>query len=215
MTDQERLRQILDTLAATYPDAKPALEFTSPFELLVATILSAQCTDNQVNKVTRVLFADYPTARDMATLTPEQLEPYIHSCGFYHNKAKNIIATCRALVERYGGEVPEDREQLELLPGVGRKTAGVVLANAFGRDAIAVDTHVFRVSNRLGLVQAKDVWQTEQQLMANIPQSQWSDAHHWILYHGRRVCAARNPKCAVCTVRQWCPSRQDAPKTAG
>ena len=170
MFDQDRNRRILAILEQTYPDAKPQLRFSNPFEMLIATILSAQCTDKQVNKVTEKLFRQFPTPADIAKLTPEQLEPHIKSCGVYRNKAKNIVATCQALVAQYGGVVPDDRDELQKLPGVGRKTANVVVANAFGQDAIAVDTHVFRVSNRLGLACAKDVWHTEQQLMANIPQ---------------------------------------------
>ena len=187
-----------------YPDAKPGLDFTNAFELLIATILSAQCTDKQVNKVTKVLFEKYPDAKSMATLTPQELEPYIKSCGFYATKAKNIIQTCHILMEQYGGEVPRDMDTLQTLPGVGRKTANVVVSNAFGQDAIAVDTHVFRVSNRLGLADAKDVLKTEMQLMENIPKNQWSIAHHWLIWHGRRVCTARAPKCEQCPVNLDC-----------
>lgn len=204
--------EILEGLARQHPDAKPELDFRSPYELLIATILSAQCTDKQVNKVTPALFAEYPTPADMAKAEPDEIEPYIHSCGFYHNKAKNIVLACREIAERFGGEVPADRESLESLAGVGRKTANVVLSNAFGIPAIAVDTHVFRVSNRLGLATAKTVEESERQLMRNIPEEKWSIAHHWLIFHGRRVCSAQRPKCGECMVRELCreySSRKD------
>jgi len=201
---KERLDRAIALLAATYPEAKPALRFTNAFELLIATMLSAQCTDKQVNKVTAELFKDYGTPEALAALTPEELEPHIKGCGLFKTKAKNIVATCKILMEEHGGKVPEDRDLLTTLPGVGRKTANVVVSNAFGTPAIAVDTHVFRVSNRIGLAEAKDVLNTEKQLMENIPEEQWSDAHHWIIYHGRQVCAARNPKCEICTVKECC-----------
>lgn len=200
----ERLKRALEILKETYPDAKPELEFTSPFELLVATMLSAQSTDRQVNKVTRVLFPKYSTPRAFAALSYEELEPYIKGCGLYKTKGNNIIAASRIIVEQYGGAVPRERDTLMLLPGVGRKTANVVVSNAFGTPAIAVDTHVFRVANRIGFANAKDVLNTEKQLMETIPKEQWSIAHHWLIFHGRRVCTARNPKCGVCTVSECC-----------
>lgn len=203
---------ILAELARLYPDAKPALHFANPYQLLVAVILSAQCTDVKVNMVTPALFAAYPDAAALAKAEPEAVEPYIKTCGLYHNKAKNLVLTARALVEQYGGEVPADHGKLTQLPGVGRKTANVVMSCAFGADAIAVDTHVFRVSNRLGLADANDVLKTEQQLMQNIPRRQWSLAHHWIIYHGRRVCAARKPACERCTLRAWCEYANGNPK---
>ncbi len=204
MLGPTRRKQALAALAAAYPDAKPALEFTTPFELLIATMLSAQCTDKQVNKTTRVLFPDHNTAASFAAMTEEELAPYIKSCGFFNTKGKNIIATSKLLTERYAGEVPADRDALTELPGVGRKTANVVVSNAFGIPAIAVDTHVFRVSNRIGLAEASTVEKTEQQLMQNIPKKDWSKAHHWLIYHGRQVCAARNPKCETCCVKDVC-----------
>ena len=200
----ERISHILDALALTYPDAAPQLDFKNPFELLVATILSAQCTDKQVNKTTAVLFPAYGTPAQMAAATEEELEPYIKACGLFKTKGKNIIATSRILMEQYGGKVPDSMQALTALPGVGRKTANVVLSNAFGQPAIAVDTHVFRVSNRMGLADAKDVLHTEQQLMENIPKDKWSIAHHWLIFHGRRVCSARNPACDRCTVAPYC-----------
>lgn len=205
-----RIAHILDTLAQTYPEAAPQLHFTNPFELLIATILSAQCTDKQVNKTTAVLFPIYGTAAKMAAATEEELEPYIKTCGLFKTKGKNIIATSRILMEQYGGEVPDTLEALMKLPGVGRKTANVVLSNAFGKPAIAVDTHVFRVANRLGLADAKDVLHTEQQLMENIPKEKWSIAHHWLIFHGRQVCSARNPACERCSVAPYCPSKRGA-----
>ncbi|MDO4494092.1 MAG: endonuclease III [Clostridia bacterium] len=197
-------REVLARLRAAYPDAKPALEYKNPFELLVSTILAAQCTDKMVNRVTEKLYPVYGTPEAMAWLTPEELEPWIHSCGFYHAKAKNIVAMAKRLVERYGGEVPHDRDELTTLPGVGRKTANVVVSNAFGVPAIAVDTHVHRVTNRIGLADADDVLKTEQQLMAHIPEADWGDAHHWLIYHGRQVCSAQRPKCAACPLNTLC-----------
>ncbi|MDR0929828.1 MAG: endonuclease III [Oscillospiraceae bacterium] len=198
-----RIEAILQELARLYPDAKPELHFTNPYETLVATMLSAQCTDRQVNKVTPALFAELPDAFAMAKLTADELLPHIRSCGF-KSKAANITAACRILVDQYGGQVPDTMEALTALPGVGRKTANVVLANAFGVPTIAVDTHVFRVANRLGLAHAKDVEHTERQLMQAIPAEDWISAHHWLIYHGRRVCAARNPQCESCTLRPFC-----------
>lgn len=204
--------KILAELARLYPQARPALHYDNPYQLLVAVILSAQCTDVKVNAVTPALFATYPDARAMADAQPEAVEPYIKTCGLYHNKAKNLVLTARALCERFGGEVPRDHDALESLPGVGRKTANVVMSCAFGEDAIAVDTHVFRVTNRLGLADAPDVLRTEQQLMQNIPKDQWSRAHHWLIYHGRQVCAARKPACARCTLSPWCEYHNGNPK---
>lgn len=204
MSREEWDREVLRILSETYPDAKPELNFTNPFELLIATILSAQCTDKQVNKCTPALFRDHPNAAIMAEMTPDELSVYIKPCGFFNTKAKNIIAACKELAEKYGGEVPADRDALEALPGVGRKTANVVLSNAFGVPAIAVDTHVFRVSNRLGLAEAKTVEQTEIQLMQHIPMDSWSIAHHYLIFHGRRICSAKKPNCESCTLRELC-----------
>ena len=204
MSAPENTRLILAELERLYPDAKPALHFANPYQLLVAVILSAQCTDVKVNLVTPALFAAYPDAATLAEAEPEQVEPYIRTCGLYHNKAKNLVLTARALMERYGGEVPANHDALESLPGVGRKTANVVMSCAFGEDAIAVDTHVFRVTNRLGLANAPDVLKTEEQLMQAIPKDKWSRAHHWLIFHGRRVCASRKPACETCTLRAWC-----------
>lgn len=200
----EKREAALALLEAAYPDAEPALEFSTPYELLVATMLSAQCTDKQVNKCTRVLFQKYNTPEAMAKLSEDELEPYIHSCGFFKTKAKNIISMSRTLMERFSGEVPKTMEELVSLDGVGRKTANVVLSNAFQIPAIAVDTHVFRVSNRIGLAEAKDVEKTERQLMDNIPREKWGRAHHYLIYHGRQVCKAQRPACNTCTLKEVC-----------
>ena len=199
---------ILAELKRLYPDAGPELHFTNPYETLVATMLSAQCTDKQVNKVTPQVFALYPDAPSMAACTAEELYPLVKSCGF-KSKAGNIVEACRLITLRHGGEVPRTMEELTALPGVGRKTANVVMANAFDVPAIAVDTHVFRVSNRLGLADAKTVEETEQQLMKAIPKKDWRDAHHWLIFHGRRVCKAQRPLCERCTLREmWRSYRQ-------
>lgn len=201
---KERLNRALDLLAQTYPDAAPQLDFTNAFELLIATMLSAQCTDKQVNKCTKVLFSVYKTPQAFAILSEDELTPYIKGCGLYKTKAKHILETCRILTEQYGGLVPRDRDTLMTLPGVGRKTANVVISNAFQVPAIAVDTHVFRVANRIGFACAKDVLNTEKQLMEAIKKEQWTIAHHYLIFHGRRVCTARNPKCDICTIRECC-----------
>lgn len=198
------VEQILDSLYQLYPDAHCELNFRTPFELLIATILSAQCTDKRVNEITAPLFEKYNKPEDFLTLTQEEMEELIKGLGLYKNKSKNILETCRILYEKYNGEVPRTHAELEALPGVGRKTANVVLSNAFGIPAIAVDTHVFRVGNRLGLAKSDNVDETERQLMKRIPKEKWSDAHHWLIWHGRRVCAARNPKCSECTLSDMC-----------
>lgn len=200
---------VLALLEQNYTDAVSELNFTNTFELLIATILAAQCTDKQVNKVTPDLFANFPTPLEMGALTPEELEPHIKSCGFYKTKSRNIIRTCHILTDEYDGQVPGDMDSLTKLPGVGRKTANVVMSNAFGEAAIAVDTHVFRVSNRLGLAKADDVLNAEKQLMKNIPKVKWSAAHHWLIYHGRRVCKARKPECYNCFLQPYCDYGKD------
>ena len=194
----DNVSAVLDALEELYPEARAELHFTNPYETLIATILSAQCTDKRVNQVTESLFKLYPNALAMAKLTPEELEPHIKSCGLYHNKAKNIVAACRALVEQYNGEVPCDRKKLMALPGVGQKTAGVVLLAAFGDDQIPVDTHVFRVSRRIGLSDATTASGVERQLRDVLPKEQWSHAHHLLIWHGRRCCSARRPACERC-----------------
>lgn len=200
-----RARKILSALRTAYPDARIALHFENPLELLVATILSAQCTDERVNLVTPALFARYRSARDYAGADPAALEEAIRSTGFYRAKARAIIGMARALVERHRGEVPRGREELVELPGVGLKTANVVLGNAFGQQAIAVDTHVFRVSQRLGLARAEDPDRIHDQLVEVLPRGDWTLATHLLITHGRRTCAARRPACPVCAVRRLCP----------
>lgn len=196
---------MLRLLAAAYPDAKPALQYRNAFELLVAVLLSAQCTDERVNIVTRVLFAKAPDAAAMAALGEDDVKETIKSCGLYQNKAKNIVALSKILAEQYGGVVPKEREALEALPGIGRKSANVVMSVAFGIPAIAVDTHVFRVSRRMGFSAGKDVRKVENDLMALIPEKDWGAAHHWLIFHGRRVCKAQKPLCDACPVGELCP----------
>lgn len=197
-------REILCELEKLYPQAAPALHFNSTYELLVAVILSAQCTDERVNKVTAELFKEYNTPQKMLTLSQQELEKRIFSCGFYRNKAAHILSASRDIIEKFGGQVPADHAALKTLAGVGQKTANVVYAVAFGGDAIAVDTHVFRVSNRLGLAHATTPEKTELQLNAAIPKDMWSRAHHWLIFHGRRVCHSQRPDCANCTLKTWC-----------
>ena len=203
MTQQQKA--VLQGLAELYPNAGPELHFTNPFETLVATILAAQCTDARVNMVTPALFRDYPDPAAMAKAEPEEIFPYVKSCGF-KSKAANIVAASRMIVEKFGGRVPDTLEELTQLPGVGRKTANVVLAFSFGKAAIPVDTHVFRVANRLGLSDARTVEETERQLMALIPESDWSQAHHWLIWHGRRVCHSQKPDCEHCALKPFCKS---------
>lgn len=195
---------VLAALEARYGGRGSGLEHRNPFELLVAVILSAQSTDKMVNVVTRPLFERYPTAAAIAALTPEELTPWIAKIGLTNTKARNIVATCRLLVEQHGGEVPSDLEALMALPGVGRKTANVVLSNAFGVPAIPVDTHVFRVSNRLGLADASSVEATERDLQQTVPRARWSEAHHWLIWHGREVCKAPTPRCEACFLTAQC-----------
>ena len=196
--------QILDRLAKDFPSPKSELHFKNAFQLLVAVILSAQCTDKRVNLITPALFACAPDAKSMAAMPVERLEQLIHSCGFYHSKARYLKEMSQDLLDRFGGQVPDSIERLRTLAGVGRKTANVVYAVAFGGQAIAVDTHVFRVSNRLGIVDAKNVLDTEKQLMQAIPQNMWADSHHYLLLHGRYVCKAQRPLCNRCSVRDLC-----------
>ena len=195
--------ETLAILEEMYPEAKAELVFSNPYEMMVATILSAQCTDKQVNKVTPAVFARYPDAYAMAEASEEELYPMVKSCGF-KTKAANIIAACRMIRDEYMGRVPDTLEDLIRLPGVGRKTANVVLFNAFGVPAFAVDTHVFRVSNRIGLCKADTVEETEKQMTRLIPKEKWGNAHHWLIWHGRRVCKAQRPLCKECGLRTLC-----------
>ena len=196
-------QEVLRVLQELYPDAKPELHFSNPYQTLISVMLSAQSTDVQVNKVTPVLFAKYPDVKTLAEADVEDVFRIVHSCGF-KSKAGNIVEASRLILINHGGQVPDTIEALTALPGVGRKTANVVLANAFHVPTIAVDTHVFRVSNRIGLAHAKNVQETEKQLMQAIPKEKWIEAHHWLIFHGRRVCNARKPKCEQCTIAPWC-----------
>jgi len=204
MLSKKEIKEVLKSLKELYPEAKSELEYNSPFELLIATILAAQCTDKRVNKVTTELYKKYNTPESFLSLSEEELGNHIKSCGFYRMKSRNILNTCRILVEKFDSRVPDTIEELMELPGVGKKTANVVVSNAYGKDAIAVDTHVFRVSNRIGLANSKDVVGTEEQLMKNIEKKLWSDAHHWLIFHGRRVCKARKPRCEICPLTDKC-----------
>jgi endonuclease-3 len=199
-----RATKIVRGLERAYPDARIALEFQTPLELLVATILSAQCTDERVNVVTKTLFKKYRSARDYAAADPAVFEGEIRSTGFYRAKTRSVIGMARALVERHGGEVPRTREALQALPGVGLKTANVILGNAFGEPAIAVDTHVFRVSQRLGLARSDDPDEIHDQLCEVLPRPRWTRVTHLLQAHGRRTCEARKPRCPVCPVRALC-----------
>jgi endonuclease-3 len=200
-----RARKILDALARAYPDARIALDFATPLQLLTATILSAQCTDERVNMVTPALFKKYPTAQTLAHAKPAELEEAIRSTGFFRAKTRSLLGMAAALVERHRGEVPGDRDALTALPGVGLKTANVVLGNAFGQDALAVDTHVFRVSQRLGLARSDDPDEIHDQLVALLPRGRLTQATHLLITHGRRTCVARKPLCPACPVRKLCP----------
>ncbi|WP_020474308.1 endonuclease III [Zavarzinella formosa] len=202
---KRRATRIRAELAKLYPDAFCALNHDGPLQLLVATILSAQCTDARVNLVTPALFAKYPHAKDYAEADPAELEGYIASTGFFRNKAKNIRECCRLIVERHGGEVPQTLDELVLLPGVGRKTANVVLGDCFDIPGITVDTHVGRLSRRLGLTENDDPVKVELDLMAVIPQPEWTTFSHRMIFHGRQVCHSRNPNCAACTMEGFCP----------
>jgi endonuclease III len=200
-----RARQIVRALKKAYPDAKCALNFTSPLELLVATILSAQCTDERVNMVTPALFKKYRTARDYAAADTAALEEDVRSTGFYRAKSRSIVGMAKALIDRHGGEVPKDREALTELPGVGLKTANVLLGNAFGEQAVAVDTHVFRVSQRLGLARSDDPDTIHDQLVDVLPKAELTLTTHLLQSHGRRCCAAKKPLCPACPVKSLCP----------
>lgn len=203
---RERGQRIVAELKSLYPDAKTELDFGTPFQLVVATLLSAQATDVSVNAATPALFAAYPNAYAMAAATPEEVEPYIRTIGLFRTKARNTVATAKTIVERYEGEVPATLEELTTLPGVGRKTANVVLANAFGQATIAVDTHVGRVSRRLALTRNTDPDKVELDLQKAFPSEQWVFLHHALILHGRRICTARRPACEVCPLCPDCPS---------
>lgn len=202
---RERVGPITATLARLYPEAFTGLAHENPLQLLVATILSAQCTDKRVNQITPALFARFKTARDFADADIRELERYVKSTGFYRNKAKNIKACCRVLVDRFGGEVPANLDDLVSLPGVGRKTANVVLGDAFQTPGITVDTHVGRLSRRLGLTRFRDPVKVERVLMKLLPHESWTAVSHQLILHGRQVCFARRPRCEACALSPLCP----------
>jgi endonuclease-3 len=201
---KKKIEQILATLESLYGQEQCGLDFNTPFELLIATILSAQCTDVRVNIVTSELFKNYNTPEAILLLGEEGLLAKIKTCGLAKTKARNIILTCDRLLTEYNGIVPNQMDELITLPGVGRKTANVVMSNAFDIPAIAVDTHVFRVSRRIGLAEGKTVLEVEKELMKNIPKDKWSQAHHWLIWHGRKCCTARNPNCGGCMLHSLC-----------
>jgi len=205
-----RRRAIFEELRSANPDPRSELEFRSPFELLVAVVLSAQATDRSVNQATGALFRAASTPSQMLALGEEGLIAYIRTIGLFRTKARNLIGLCRALVEQHEGQVPQTRDALEALPGVGRKTANVVLNVAFGEPTIAVDTHIFRVANRTGLAPGKNVEEVEQRLLKTVPEEFRQHAHHWLILHGRYVCTARKPKCWQCAITKWC---EFSPKT--
>lgn len=204
---KEKVNEILDLLEKEYPDAECALDYDSVFHLLLAVVLSAQTTDVSVNKVTPELFKKYETPKQLAQADEKEVAEIIRTIGMYRTKSKNIIDLAKMLVEKYDGIVPESDEELVKLPGVGRKTANVVMAVGFGHQRIAVDTHVFRVSNRIGLVNEPDVLKTELALMKTIPENRWTKTHHSLIFHGRRCCTARNPKCDECVIKDLCKKK--------
>jgi len=201
---KKQISEVVKILEEMYPDADCELKFGSVFQLLVAVVLSAQTTDKSVNQVTEVLFRNYPDADSIAALTEEELQDIIKRIGMYKTKSKNVLRLAQIIKEEYHGQVPGDYEKLIQLPGVGRKTANVVLANGFGQQRIAVDTHVFRVANRIGLVEEKDVLKTELALMEVLPKNKWTQMHHALIWHGRRVCEARKPQCDICRLNYIC-----------
>ncbi len=198
-----KVKEIIKILSGKFSN-KPALNFATPYELLVAVILSAQCTDERVNKVTAELFKKYNTPEKMITLTNEELESYVFSCGLYKNKAEHILSASRDIINKFSGQVPNNLKDLQTLDGVGRKTANVVFSVAFNGNAIAVDTHVFRVSNRIGLAKANNVLQTEKDLMNNIDEADWKNAHHYLIYLGRSFCKSQKPDCNGCPINTLC-----------
>lgn len=201
---KKKFKIIVDKLIESYPDARCELEYKSPFQLLIATILSAQTTDKKVNEVTKNLFIEYPRLEDFLKLDEKELQDKIKSIGLYRMKSKNIINLCRILEERFDSEVPRTRDELITLPGVGRKTANVVISNCFGVQAFAVDVHVFRVSNRIGIANSSTPEKTELDLMKNIDENLWTICHHTIIFHGRRCCTSRKPNCGECKISEYC-----------
>ena len=210
---KEQNIEIIEILKKTYPDAKCSLDFTTPFEMLVAVILSAQCTDERVNKTTPAIFAKYNTPEDFANMDLSLLESLIHSCGFYKNKAKNIKATAQILVEKYHSRVPNTMEELMSLPGVGRKTANVVMLEVFNSpQGVAVDTHCKRIANRIGFSKQKEPEKIEQDILTLFPKKYYYDLNHVLIWHGRNICTARNPKCEACPISSYCKEYQKTSK---
>ena len=207
MRKQQR-EAILALLEEAYMGTETALNYSTPFELLVAVIMSAQCTDERVNKITARIFPKYNTPEKMGALSQEQLEEEIRDCGLFRSKAKNLLATCKMLTEEYNSVIPDTVEELIKLPGVGKKTANVVASIVYKVPAIAVDTHVFRVSHRLGLAKGDDPLAVEKELQKAIPKNKWSDAHHWLIWHGRKICKARKPLCSECVLVELCPYKE-------
>lgn len=208
LLSKAEISEILDRLKDRYPEAGCALNYNSKFNLLIAVVLSAQTTDVSVNKITPILFSKYPDAKALAEANELEVQDIIRPIGLYKNKTSNIIKLSKALVDRFDGVVPGNYDELVSLPGVGRKTANVVLSEGFGVQRIAVDTHVFRVSNRIGLADAEDVLKTEKMLMENLPDDRWSESHHLLIFHGRNICKARNPLCNECPIKSMCASRE-------
>jgi len=205
-SEKKRAQKIFSILRKEYPDPKPALNYKTPFQLLIATILAAQCTDARVNIVTKDLFKKYKTPEDYLRVPLEELERDIHSTGFYKQKAKSIKQCCQALIDKHKGKVPADFGELNDLPGVGRKTASVVAGNSFGIPSIAVDTHVKRLSNRLGFIETEDTEKIEMRLKELLPEKDWINTSHWLMAHGRKICVAKKPKCLQCVIGNLCPS---------
>jgi endonuclease III len=204
LSDQQVIDRIGAELANRYPDARTSLNYQNPYQLFVATVLSAQTTDQQVNKITASLFKAFPTVKSLAQAEAVQLEPYLKSCGLYRHKSRFLIEASRIIVEQYNGEIPDNFEDLIKLPGVGRKTANVIISNAYGQPALAVDTHVFRVSKRIGLASAADPAGVEEQLKKVIPEQEWIATHHRLIRHGRTTCYARKPDCKNCFLKGYC-----------
>lgn len=201
---KQTVEEIIEKLKTEYPNARPMLKFSSPYELLVAVILSAQCKDERVNSVTEILFKEHNTPETMVTLSKEQLANIIKPCGLMNSKAEHILSASKSILEKFQGRVPDTMEELLSLDGVGRKTADVVLAVAFEKNAIAVDTHVFRVSNRIGLAKSKTPYGVEMQLMKILPEESWAKVHHYLIFHGRNICKSQKPKCENCIIKENC-----------
>ncbi len=211
---QKTNKAILQILEQHYGKTTTALDFGTLFQLLVSTVLSAQTADVQVNKITKNLFKEYPDPKSFLRLSVQELENKIRRIGLYRNKARSILAACKMIVEEFNGKVPNTREALMKLPGVGRKTANVVLSVGFNQNAFAVDTHVFRVANRLGLTNAKNPYETEMQLMEVVPEENWKKTHHWIIWHGRKICKAQKPQCEICPLNPHCQYYQQTTKSS-